>query len=177
MADRGEVLRIELGKERISTPQARIMCAQARFENLATFTDCVEPLAHVIGAAIVSPQIAKHSFAFEDCCRPDLFCLRSICGDVGTVRAFWQAHLHCAGGKPLRLRPQKCEPFQPSMALVFTLSACYSLSHLASSRAQYVTITSAPARFRAVMISSTAARSSRIPFSTAPLTIAYSPLT
>ena len=53
----------------------------------------------------------------------------------------------------------------------------YSRSHFASSRAQYVTTMSAPARLRAVMISRTAARSSKIPFSAAALTMAYSPLT
>src|ERR1041385_6642051 len=48
MADRGEALRVKFREERISAPQAWIMCAQARFENLAAFADRFETpaLAH-----------------------------------------------------------------------------------------------------------------------------------
>src|SRR6266496_2672461 len=119
-----------------SAPQARIMYAQARFENLATFTDCFESLPRRISAAIVSSQIAKHLFAFEDRSRSNLFRLRSTRGDVGSIPAFWQTHFHCAYGKSLCLRPQKCEALQPGVLICFAVAACHPRSHFASSRAQ-----------------------------------------
>src|SRR5438132_519929 len=63
------------------------------------------------------------------------------------------------------------------MRRCFAAAVVYSRVHSASSRAQYVTIISAPARLSEVMISSTAARSSRNPFSPAAVIMAYLPLT
>src|SRR5262249_43011263 len=112
------------------------MFAQAGFENQTTFTDCFEPLALNIGAAIVSSQIAKHLLALEDRCRSDLTWTGSIRGDVGPIPTFWQTHFRCARRKSLGLRPQKRETLQADMLRGFAIGACYSRSHFASSRAQ-----------------------------------------
>jgi hypothetical protein len=151
--------------------------AEARFEKLAAFANRLEMPARSFAVAIISSQIAKHLFAFKNRCRLNLFSLPSTTGHISTITAPRQTHFHPARRKPLHLRPQEREPFQPGMCLGFTFNAFYSRSHCASSRAQYVMIMSAPARLSAVMISRTAARSSKSPFSTALLTIAYSPLT
>jgi len=44
VADRAEILGIKLREKRITIVQAWIMRAETRFENLATITDCFEPL-------------------------------------------------------------------------------------------------------------------------------------
>jgi uncharacterized small protein (DUF1192 family) len=44
VTDRAEVLGIKLREKRIAVVQVWIMRAEARFENLATITDCFEPL-------------------------------------------------------------------------------------------------------------------------------------
>ena len=76
-----------------------------------------------------------------------------------------------------RLRPSHREVANVAYfgALVRSEPACRS--HSAHSRAQYVMIRSAPARLKAVIISSTHAFSSSQPLAAAALSIAYSPLT
>jgi hypothetical protein len=65
VADRTEVLRIELREKRIAIVQVWIMRAEARFEKLATITDRFEPPARALTATVVSSQIAERLFAFE----------------------------------------------------------------------------------------------------------------
>ena len=153
------------------------MCAEARFENLATITNCFESVACGLAVTVVSSQIAQRLFAFEHRCRSNLLRDRPIAGHVGAISTSGQSHFHRARGKSVPLRPNKRELLKPGVLCCFAVAACYSRSHVASSRAQYVTMMSAPARLSAVMISRTADRSSKIPFSAAPLTMAYSPLT
>ena len=153
------------------------MCSEAPFEKLAALPNRFESLAGGIALAIVSPQIAERLFAFKDRGRSNFLGRPSIRSDVGAIPAFWQTHFHCARGIALGLRPQKRESLQSRVSLSFAAGVSYSRSHLASSRAQYVTMILAPALLSAVMISRTASRSFKSPFSTAPLTMAYSPLT
>jgi hypothetical protein len=68
VADRAEVLGIELREKRITIVQIWIMRAEARFEKLATITDRFEPLARALAATVVSSQIAQRLFAFEHRC-------------------------------------------------------------------------------------------------------------
>jgi hypothetical protein len=109
MTDRAEVLQIELREERIAIPQVRIVRAQARLKNLAAFADQLKTLERSFPMTIISSQIAERLFAFENRCRSYLFSLPSMRGNIGTVPTLWQAYLHRACGKSLRLRPQKGE--------------------------------------------------------------------
>jgi len=68
VADRAEVLRIELREKRIAIVQVWIMRAEARFENLTTITYCFESPARGLAVTVVSAQIAQRLFAFEDRC-------------------------------------------------------------------------------------------------------------
>ena len=68
MADRAEVLGIELREKRITIVQARIMRAEACFEKLATITDRFKAPARALAATVVASQIAERLFAFEYCC-------------------------------------------------------------------------------------------------------------
>src|SRR5262249_12563523 len=156
---------------RIAIVQVWVVCAQARFEKLAAFTDRFESPVRRLAVAIVSSQIAERLLAFEYCCRSNLLRVWPVTDHVGAIPALWQTHFHRACQKAVRLRPNKCELFQPCVLRRFTAAACYSRSHFTSSRAQYVTMMSAPARLSAVMISRTAARSSSRPLSAALLTM------
>src|SRR5438046_653388 len=111
------------------------MGAKALFEKLTALADRFELLASSVTHAIISPQIAQRLFTFEDCCRSNFLRRQSVRGDVGTISAFWQTHLHCARCVSLGLRPQKRQALQSSVSLRFA-AALYSRSHLASSRAQ-----------------------------------------
>ena len=142
-----------------------------------SFAYCFDPSPCRSGVAIVSSQITECLLAFEYGCRSNLLRVWPIADDIGSISAPWQTHFHRACRKPMCLRPNKCQLFQLCMLCRFTAAACYSRSHLASSRAQYVTMMSAPARFKAVMISTTALCSSTRPLSAAAFTMAYSPLT
>src|SRR5206468_10124653 len=177
VADGIEILGIKLGKKRITIVQGWIMRADAGFENLTTITYGFESLARRLAATVVAAQIAQCLFAFKYRCRPNLLRDRPIAGHVGAISTSGQSDFHRARGKSVRLRPNKRELLEPGVLCCFAVVTCYSRSHVASSRAQYVTIMSAPALLSAVMISRTAARSSKIPFSAAALTMAYSPLT
>jgi hypothetical protein len=68
VADRAEVLGIELREKRIAIVQVWIMRSETGFEKLATITDCFESLACRLAATVVSAQIAQRLFAFEDRC-------------------------------------------------------------------------------------------------------------
>ena len=177
MTNRGEILRIEFRKERITVSQIWIVRAQLRLKKKPSFANYLETSACGFAVAIISPQITKDLFTFEDRCRLNLFSLPSTARHVRAVPAPRQTDFHAACRKPFHLCPQKGEPFQASVRLGFASTASYSRSHCASARAQYVMMMSAPARLSAVIISRTAARSLKRPFSTALLTIAYSPLT
>src|SRR5262249_8891102 len=150
--------------------QVRIMCAEAFLKKLAALTNRFESLPGSIALAIISPQIAECLFTLKDRCGSSFLRRQSIRSNVGTIPAFWKGYFHCARGIAVGLRPEKCQALQPGMPLSLAADAFYSRSHLASSRAQYVTIISAPARFSEVTISRTASRSFRRPFSTADLT-------
>ena len=65
MADRAEVLGIKLREKGITIVQVWIMRAEARFENLATITDRLEPSTRGLAVTVVSSQIAQGLFAFE----------------------------------------------------------------------------------------------------------------
>src|SRR5438034_3963636 len=147
--------------------QVWIMRAQTRFENLATITDRFEPPARALAATIVSPQIAERLLTFKHRGRSNFLRAGSIAGHVGAISASGQSHFHRARGKSVRLRPNKRELLEPGVLCCFAVAACYFRSHVASSRAQYVTIISAPARLGAVLVPRTAARSAKIPFSAA----------
>jgi hypothetical protein len=54
MADRAEILRIELWEKGITIVQVWIMCPEMRFENVTTIADGFEPLARAITTAIVA---------------------------------------------------------------------------------------------------------------------------
>ena len=177
MTNRSKVLAIELREKRIAIVQVGVVRAQARFERLATFAYCFDPSPCRSGVAIVSSQITECLLAFEYGRRSNLLRVWPIAGDVGAVSALWQTHFHRACRKPMCLRPNKSQLFKLCMLCRFATSACYSRNHLASSRAQYVTMMSAPARLSAVMISITAVCSSNRLLSAAALTMAYSPLT
>jgi hypothetical protein len=135
MTDRGEALRIELEEERFTIPEARVVRAKMRFENLPPFTDRLEPAAANFAIAIIAPQVAERLFAFKNRCRSNLPALTAIGGHISSIPASWQTHFDRAHRKSLRLRPHHREPFQPGVSRGFTISA-YSRSHFASSRAQ-----------------------------------------
>lgn len=136
VAYRAKILRIELREERIAIVQVWVMCAEARLKNLAAVADRVEPLARSFAVAIVSPQIAKRLFAFKDHSQSRLFSPPTIRGYVDTVPALGQTNFHRARGKPVRLRPEKREPFQLGMPRRFAAATCYALNHFARSRGQ-----------------------------------------
>ena len=85
VTDRGEIVRIEFRKQRITIPQVRVMHTQARFENLAALANGLEALARGITMTVVSSQIAKRLLAFEDRCRSNLFRLWPIGGHIGAI--------------------------------------------------------------------------------------------
>jgi hypothetical protein len=68
VADRAEVLGIELREKRLTVVQVWIMRAEARFENLTTITDFFESLPCGLAVTVVSAQIAQRLFAFEHRC-------------------------------------------------------------------------------------------------------------
>ena len=136
VTDCREVFGIELGEERITIAQVRIMRAQAALKSLAALADCVEAAARSCAVTIVSPQIAKRSFAFKDRCQSSLFSLPSIRRYVGTIPALRQSNFHRARGKAVRLCPQQCEPLQFGVSRRFAAMAYYSRNHFAISVAQ-----------------------------------------
>jgi hypothetical protein len=77
---------------------------------LAALADQLETPERSLAMTIISSQVAKRLFAFENRCRSRLFSPPSMRGNIGTVPTLWQAYLHRACGKSLRLRPQKGEP-------------------------------------------------------------------
>ena len=111
MADRAEILRIELREKGITIAQVWIMCPEMRFENVTTITDRFEPLARAITTAIVASQIAQRLFTFEYRGRSNLFRDRPVTGHVGAISAPGQSYFHRARGKPVRLCPNKRELF------------------------------------------------------------------
>jgi hypothetical protein len=134
--DRCEVMRIEFWKKRIGNPQIRIVHTQARFENLAALADCFEALARRLAAAIIPSQIRERLLAFKNRCRSDRFWMWPISGYVGAISALRQPDFHRASGIAVRLGPEKCETFQPSVPRGFPLRVRYSDTHFASSHAQ-----------------------------------------
>jgi hypothetical protein len=68
VADRPEVLGIELREKRIAVVQVWIMRAEACFEKLTTITDRFESLARGLAVTVVSSQITQRLFAFEHRC-------------------------------------------------------------------------------------------------------------
>jgi hypothetical protein len=119
--DRTKVFGIELGKQRITIMQVRVVRSQAGFKNLPAFTDRFESPPRGLAMAIVSSQIAERLFAFEYRCRPNLLWVWPVTGHVGAIPALWQNHFYRACRKPVCLRPNKCELLQPNMC--FCLAA------------------------------------------------------
>src|SRR5438067_9149693 len=87
VADRDEILRIKLRKERIAIAQMRVVRAQARFKNLPALADHFETPACRFAVAIVSSQVAKRLFALKDRGRSRLLSLPSVRGHVSTIPA------------------------------------------------------------------------------------------
>ena len=105
VADHGQIRQIEFRKQRITVPQARIMCAETPFEKLAASANRLESLAGSIALAIISPQIAERLFTLKNRRGSSSLRCQSICSDVGTIPAFWQTNFHCTRGIALGLRP------------------------------------------------------------------------
>src|SRR4051812_33032498 len=153
------------------------MDPQMLFEDFAAPSQRAQALTRKCRFAIVPAQIRRSLFAFEDC-RYGLFAqARSISRHIGPVSALGKADFRRACSVAVGLRPDKRQPFEAKMCFGFASPFSYCRIHSASSRAQYVTIKSAPARLREVIISRTAARSSKHPFSAPAFTMANSPLT
>ena len=153
------------------------MHAQMFFQDQTAKMNFFEAFARWNSGAIISAQIRQRLFAFENGTRPKPFAFRPISRHIRAIATLRQSYFHCACRIAVRLRPEQGQTFEASVCRRFAADSNYSLIHSANSRAQYVTIMSAPARLSDVMISSTAARSSMNPFSTAALIIANSPLT
>jgi len=136
VADRAEVLGIKLWEERITIVQVWVMRAQPRFENLTAIKDRFQSPPRGLGVTVVSSQIAQRLFTFEHCRRPNLLGDFPIARHIGAISAPRQSHFHRAGGKSVRLRPNKGELLKPCVLRRFAVAACYSCSHVTSSRAQ-----------------------------------------
>ena len=112
------------------------MRAQACFKNLATLTDCFEPLARGLAVAIVSSQIAKRLFAFEDRCRSNLFRARRYAATSARYRHCGKLTSIAHAENPCACAQRNARRFRLRMLRGFAVAACYSRSHFASSRAQ-----------------------------------------
>src|ERR1051325_4839026 len=173
MPNRGEIVRIKLGEQRIRNAQLRVVDAEVAFQQLLARIKFFQSLANHFARAVVTAKIDKRLFAFEHGSASGAVWLRSVGRDIDAIAAARQAHLECASGVALRLRPNQRETFKTAMSFRFAARRC-SGRCAACMCATFAADTTATAGVHA---NHSRVHCANAPFSAAALTIAYSPLT